>query len=76
MASYSIITYGFGDYGTVYLVPTYGFHIGIDVTLLPPVIDIEVNCYLVRSINFNSVLNTLRSFNGDILRSIEFRGDL
>jgi len=71
-----IITYGFGSYGSVSLVPTYGFHIAVDTSLLPPVIDIEVNSSISRSHNLSSLIDSTLSFRANIVRSIEFRGDL
>ena len=72
---YSIITYGFDPAGNHSFV-TYGFFSAQDLSLLPPVIDIEVNSTIKRFIYNNSVMDTNIKLNSIITRQLEFRGDL
>ena len=72
---HSIITYGFGPDGSINAIPLYGFY-DSSPTDTTPVIDIEVNSKVTRSISFNGYINRSISFNSSIVRQISFRGNL
>lgn len=61
--SYSIITYGFGSYGSDDLIPTYGFYSGAAVISPDVLVDIEVDVIIVRTINFMLDMNTQLLFD-------------
>lgn len=56
----NIVIYGFGSYSTN-LIPVYGFGDG-DAVDNTPLVDIEVNVEIVRTINFRSSIYRQLSF--------------
>lgn len=66
MSVSTIITYGFGSYGTVYYIPTLGFDIGSAVADTTPHVDIELNVNIAR----------VKSFSVSIARTLDFTGRL
>lgn len=65
MSTSTVITLGFGTFGSVNLVPTLGFNIGAAADTTPRV-DIELNASITR----------VKSFSVSIARTLDFTGRL